>query len=350
MTDQLPYTIQLRVTALERVATDAVKVTLSTPDHEPVPYQPGQYLTFLITMDHKAYRRSYSLVTTPDLDKDLAVVVKRQVNGEVSRYLYDHLRTGEILTALPPAGRFTLLSAPFEPQTLFFLAAGSGISPVFSLLKEALHHQPALHHTLIYQNHNEAATIFHNELLALQKMFPHRFTYLRLLSDPVVKQNDPQRLNNNLLEQLIAAHSFNHDRALFFVCGPEAFMRMASFVLRYLGFTDDQIRKENFVIHGVPAPPFMTDTAPKQITLHGHGQTHHFPVSYPGNILQAALDHGVYLPYSCRGGRCSACTVRCTSGLIRMSANEVLTSNDLEQGYRLTCVGYAETDLVLELA
>lgn len=347
--EEFTYSLQLLVTGTERIATDAVKVHLRELHHKPVLYEAGQYLTFLLRLYKKEFRRSYSLVTSPGIDHDLAIVVKRQTNGEISRYIYDHLKTGEVLTSLFPTGRFTFSSSAFQPQTLFFVAAGSGISPVFSLLKDALYHHPLLHVILLYQSRDEASTIFHAELLSLRQNFDQQFTYIQLLSDPAGKQAVPQRLNNMLLEQLILAQKFTKSSSIFYVCGPESFMRMATFVLKYMGFGDDQLRKENFVIHSIPPAPVLPDATSKNIRLRWRKQEFHFSVSYPQNILQAALNNHIQLPYSCRGGKCSACTVKCISGKIIMSINEVLTTKDLEDGYRLTCVGYAETDLDLEL-
>ena len=140
-----------------------------------------------------------------------------------------------------------------------------------------------------------------------------------------------------------------------YICGPKQFMRMAQFTLRVMGYEDARISKENFVVDFVPPPPFMTDTSPKEVTIHIHGKTHILQVAYPHNILEAALSNNIQLPYSCRGGRCSTCTAKCVKGRVKMSINDVLTDRDnkkvvmdLAEGLVLTCVGYAETDVELE--
>jgi ring-1,2-phenylacetyl-CoA epoxidase subunit PaaE len=116
-----------------------------------------------------------------------------------------------------------------------------------------------------------------------------------------------------------------------------------------MGVADEHIRKENFVINAVPPPPPTTDSSPKNVVLRWKGREFRFTVSYPITILQAALNNQIHLPYSCRGGRCSTCTIKCISGKVKMSINEVLTDRDLQQGLVLSCVGFAETDLELEL-
>jgi ring-1,2-phenylacetyl-CoA epoxidase subunit PaaE len=124
-------------------------------------------------------------------------------------------------------------------------------------------------------------------------------------------------------------------------------MRMAEFTLRLLGFSADQIRKEHFVIGAPPPAPLLTDTSPKQVTIHHNQQTHYIQVAYPASILDAALQQGIELPYSCKGGRCSTCAAYCINGKVVMSMNEVLTEKDLAKGLVLTCVGFAATDTEL---
>jgi ring-1,2-phenylacetyl-CoA epoxidase subunit PaaE len=136
-------------------------------------------------------------------------------------------------------------------------------------------------------------------------------------------------------------------RPVFYLCGPPAFMRMAQFTLRLLGFSDAQIKKENFTVEYVPPPPLLTDTTPKRVTILRNDSPLHFEAAWPDTILHAAERHHISLPYSCRGGRCSTCVAKCLSGKVKMSINEVLTEKDLQDGLVLTCVGYAETDITL---
>jgi ring-1,2-phenylacetyl-CoA epoxidase subunit PaaE len=271
------------------------------------------------------------------------------VNGAISRYLIDHLQTGHELQALLPAGRFTLSTDINNKRTIYFLVAGSGISPVFSLLKKLLFEEPHSKAILIYQSRDERSIIFHDELEGLVQRFENRFVYINLLSNPLSKKHVPRRLNNSLLEKLIS-HYYNTEIPQdFYICGPTSFMRMIQFVLKLMGVADEHIRKENFVIDAVPPPPpFIEDTSPKNIILHWNEKIFNFSAGYPDTILQAAMKNSIHLPYSCRGGRCSTCTVICISGKVKMSINEVLTARDLQQGLVLTCVGYAETDLILQ--
>lgn len=341
--------VQLRITGKKAIATDTVLIYLEEINQQPVHYEAGQFLTFIFNLRDRELRRSYSIVTAPGIDDDIAVVIKRQENGEISRYLIDHAQPGNVMTALQPAGRFTISTNALNQRTCFFIAAGSGISPIFSLLKKLLHDELFSRAILIYQNRDEASIIFKSELEVLQKTYVQRFLWISLLSNPAGLHAYPQRLNNYLMEQLVRAHYNFVGNNEFYICGLANFMRMAQFVLKLMGVTDDNIRKENFVINAVPPPPPVSDESTKNVILKWKEQVYHFTVSYPMNILQAALNNHIHLPYSCRGGRCSTCTVTCKRGKVKMSINEVLTDKDLRQGLVLTCVGFAETDLELEL-
>jgi ring-1,2-phenylacetyl-CoA epoxidase subunit PaaE len=241
------------------------------------------------------------------------------------------------------------------------------MAPVFSLLKKALSEEPLRRVVLISQQHDKESILFRKQLEGLLEHYPGRFRWINILSTPGVLYGGAigeeeragrsfyGRLTNLLLEDLLEELSGERpeekeeewQKKLFYLCGPPAFMRMVQFTLRLMGVGDAQIRKENFTVEFVPPPPPLTDNSPKQVTIRHAGQTTVFDIVYPTNLLQAALDHGVVLPYSCRGGRCSSCTVKCLNGQVKMSINDVLTDKDLQEGLVLTCVGYAATDVEL---
>lgn len=313
-----------------------------------ISYQAGQFLTLLIKFNNHEVRRSYSLCSTPGIDKHLAITIKKVENGEISRYLLAKIRKGSVIKSLPPAGRFTIDTNPENQRTILFIAAGNGITPIFSLLKKVLNDEPRSMVVLIYQNRDEKNIIFRKQLQELRKRFETTFKQLDLLSHPKSGSIPSRRLNNMLLEEIVVAHpEMKKPGSLFYLCGPKPLMRMAEFTLKLLGFTDDQIRKENFTVDFVPAPTFTIDPSPKTVIIHKGNHAYTISVTYPKTILQAALDEGIELPYSCKGGRCSTCVAKCLSGSVKMSINEVLTEKDLEQGLILTCVGYAETDCEL---
>jgi ring-1,2-phenylacetyl-CoA epoxidase subunit PaaE len=333
----------LRVVAIHPEAFDTKTILLERTDGHPLPYQAGQFLTLLFQFHGHEIRRSYSFSTTPGVDALPAITVKRIPNGEISRYLLDHLQPGDVLTTLPPAGRFTL--EPAQPAStapnLFFIAAGSGLVPVFSLIKQALK-QPETHITLITQQHEPASTPFRQQLSKLQTVYgPGQFEWIDLLS----VQNG--RINNWWLERwLETTHALKNDTR-FYLCGPAVFMRMAQFTLKTLGIRDDHIKQEHFTIERRPPPPPLTDPTPKKVIIITGNGRYEFETAWPETILDTALKHGIRLPYSCRAGRCSTCVGRLIKGKIKMSTNEVLTEKDIKAGLTLTCVGYAETDITI---
>lgn len=338
-------TLTLRAVAIHTEALDTKTILLERADGQPLSYRSGQFLTLLFTIHGHELRRSYSFSTTPGVDPIPAITVKRIPNGEISRYLLDHLQPGDTLTTLPPAGRFTLepTPAPDEPAPqFFFLAAGSGSVPIFSLLKQALTIQPPTHITLITQQHEPASTPFRAHLAALQATYdPVRFEWIDLLS----VQNG--RINNWWLERWLGTTQSLNGNTRFYLCGPPDFMRMARFTLKPLGIPDDHIKQEHFTVERRPAPPPLVDPTPKTIVLITSAGRYEVKAAWPDTILTAAEKHGIRLPYSCRAGRCSSCVARLIQGQIKMSTNEVLTEKDIKEGLTLTCVAYAKTDVTI---
>jgi ring-1,2-phenylacetyl-CoA epoxidase subunit PaaE len=337
-------TIELQVVAIRREATEMVTIALRRRDGLPLEYRAGQFLTLLFLFGERELRRSYSFSSTPGVDEFPAITVKRVTNGEVSRQLIDHLAVGDVLRSLPPAGLFAL--AEGFAGTLVFLAAGSGMVPVFSLIKAAAFGRPGsrgmaqARMVLITQNRDEASIPFASELGRL--VADEKLEWTSLLSGvaPVA------RLNNGLLQEMLK--DIRGDEH-FFLCGPAGFMRMAVFTLRWMGVADEQIKRENFTVEYHAPPPVLADTRPKRVVVEAGREHHEFTVTWPATILQSALDQGIALPYSCKGGVCSSCVARCVSGRVKMRKNEVLTERDIAEGLVLTCVGYAETDVELRL-
>jgi ring-1,2-phenylacetyl-CoA epoxidase subunit PaaE len=338
----------LRVVEIRVEAREMKTIFLQRADGQPLAYRAGQFLTLLFVIHDRELRRSYSFSTTPGIDPVPGITVKRVPNGEISRYLLDRLSVGDTLTALPAAGRFTLGAAA---GIHFFIAAGSGIVPVFSLIKEALAEQPATRVVMISQQHDMAAVPFGAALQALAAQYDAssggsgraRFLWISLLS---IREG---RLNNQWLEEWIVSllPTGDFERVNFYLCGPAAFMRMAQFTLRLLGIAEERIKKEFFTAGPAPAPPLLTDRSPRQVRILTSSGIREFIAAWPDTILTAAQKQGIPLPYSCRAGRCSSCVAKCIKGRVKMSVNEVLTDRDLQDGLVLTCVGYAETDVEL---
>ncbi len=335
--------LQLRIKNIRQETNSSKSYFIKEVSGRKIEYKAGQFFTLLVNLHGKEVRRSYSISSAPGVDEDIYFTIKRIENGELSRFLFDKLQVEDIITSLAPTGRFTIDEA--ESKLAVFVSAGSGITPVFSLVKHLLYQFTETKVLLIYQNHNEEESIFREDLLLLQQLFNPRFTLREIFSHPLDYNKLFQRLNNNLLEDILLK-SITDSSVRFYLCGPEAFMRMAQFTLKVMGYSQDIIRRENFFATA-PPPPFMTDTTAHNVIINYNHKKYHLQVAYPHNILEVALKHHIHLPFSCRGGRCSTCTSRCISGRVKMSINDVLTPKDLEKGLILTCVSYAETDVEL---
>ncbi|MDB5025209.1 MAG: ferredoxin--NADP reductase [Mucilaginibacter sp.] len=325
--------LRLKIEAIKWETPDTATFFLSEISGKKIHYQAGQFITLVFTHHSGEIRRSYSLSSSPD-EGLLAITVKRITNGEISRFMLTKIKPGEILNAVEPAGRFTV--ADFRPEKdIVFFAAGSGITPVLAQLKYALARQGNSHFTLIYSSRDESSMLFSEQLGVLAQVNPSRLKVIHLLS------SEGNRLNNIRVEELVRQNvPFGLDKAEFYVCGPFAYMRMVQLTLLFMGIGPARIRKENFVIGTIAVTGSSKSYPPGKVKIHFKGELYDIGVGENQSILQAALQNNVLLPYSCRAGMCSACTALCKNGQVIMDENEVLTDQDLKEGWILTCTGH----------
>lgn len=343
--------LRLRITDIIRETPDTFTYRLENTGPEPVIYQAGQFLTFVIQLHGTEYRRSYSFSSTPGIDPYLAVTIREKENGEISRHILRHWQTGDIITSLQPSGRFTLDSLSSRPRDIFLMGAGSGVTPLFSLLKHILYREPTARVTLVYSSPSRERAIFFEQLEALREKFGEQLNRIYLFSSQAPEEQGMLRRLSNLYLEPLVNDTLVHSRAdaQFFICGPPDYMRMITLTLTFMGFDAEQLHKENFVVNtGVKLEKIgrPQDTSLKQVVLHVGGKTHHINVPGNQNILSKALEQGIALPYSCKGGVCGSCTAKCTQGKVWMALNEVLTDKELAQGLVLTCVGYPASDRI----
>ena len=332
--------LQLKVEAIKWELPDTATFLFSEVSGKKIAYKAGQFITLIFDHHNEEIRRSYSLSSSPD-ENLLAITVKRIANGEISRFLLTKIKSGDILKAEAPAGKFTLSESQAEKDIVLF-AAGSGITPIFSQLKYALNRPGKGKFTLIYSSRDDVSILFADELNALATDHPGRLNIINLLS------SEANRLNNIKVEQLVkqTTQSGLLDTE-FYLCGPFTYMRMIRLTLLYMGIEPAQIRKENFVLKTVSVTDSLINFPPQTIRINFKNESYDLVVGENQSILQAALQNGIQLPYSCRNGICSACTALCKSGGIEMVKNDVLTDLDLSQGWVLTCTGHPVKDDVV---
>jgi ring-1,2-phenylacetyl-CoA epoxidase subunit PaaE len=342
--------LELRIRELINETEDAVTFVFEEINSKKIDYKAGQFLTLLVDIHGKEIRRSYSFCSTPGIDLYPAVTIKRVVNGEVSRYLMDFFKVGDIIKALPPAGRFTLDELSDDERDIFLIGAGSGVTPLFSHLKNLLHNYTKCRITFICSNKNEGQIFYHQQLKALVSSYEKRFKLIHLLSEPGPEYKKQRgRLNIELLEKLVKQNiKYGSKEVQFMVCGPFSFMRMVRMTLIYMGYHDDQIKKENFVVKDLrtelPTVPVFPE---RRIKLLLKGKEIELMIPSGNTILEGALGNGIQLPYSCKAGVCSTCIGKCLSGKVHMIHNEVLTEKEVEEGLVLTCVAFPVTEGVL---
>lgn len=344
--------LRLRVIRKKIETPGVVSLTL-TPETGSLSYQAGQFLTFIFEdLGSKEVRRSYSMSSSPSVDEELTITVKQQVNGLVSRYLVRSVQPGDILTALPPAGQFTLAAQKIYRRDLFFFAGGVGITPLFSLIKQFLKEEPQSRIHLLYANRNEKSILFREALRRLAETHPSQWHILHLLSSPTGEMNLHEknrlpiqmrrgRLSNALVEEWVRRHrTYDRSKAAFFLCGPKGFMIKTRLCLGYMGFGDDQIHREIFDVTEPYRPP-VDRYKDAKMKLLLNGQIYYAPVKAGQTLLEAAEATGLRLPFSCRSGICTTCTAKCLEGKAEMHTPEGSIDTDSSHGTVLICVGYS---------
>lgn len=293
-------------------------------------YQPGQFLTLRLPVAGRLVPRCYSMSSTPGLDDAPRVTIKRVRDGRGSNWICDHVRAGDVLDVAPPAGVFTPRSLDGD---LLLFAGGSGITPVFSILRAALHHgQDRI--TLVYANRDERSVIFRDALKALAHAHPGRLQVIHWL-DSV--QGVP------VAAQLAGLARFDH-AAQVFICGPGPFMDAAVQAMQILGLPSEHVHVERFVslpdegeaVANITAPP-PDAVQQAQVELRLDGQVYQLRCGGDETLLQAALREGINVPYSCQAGLCAACMCQVKEGSVHLHHNEALDSKDLAKSWTLAC-------------
>jgi len=324
-----------------RHETDDVRTFIIQPVEGHLAYKAGQFLTFVIATPSGLTRRSYSFSSTPGVDAEWAVTIKRIPNGLFSRPLFERAEVGDRLTVVgEPSGFFILPDSLDQVDQLIFLAAGSGITPVYSMLKAYVNSAATSRALLIYSNSHPNKTIFRKELEELADQSKGRLTIEWLFSN----HHDlwKARLNKLNLDDLLSKHGrgVSPQRKLVYLCGPFDYMRMAAIVLQSSGIPADNIRREIFTPEAPVSPERPSDTNPHRVILFQKNHRYEMVVQFPDSILAVAKKKGIELPYSCEAGRCGSCVASCTKGKIWMRFNEVLTDQEVEKGRVLICHGF----------
>ncbi|MEM9738149.1 MAG: ferredoxin--NADP reductase [Bacteroidota bacterium] len=298
-------------------------------------YQAGQYITLLLAIDNEPYYRSYSLCTAPYVDQMPAITIKKVSGGKVSNYLHEHIREGDILEVIPPQGHMTLSAKRNQVKHLFLIAGGSGITPLYSILKSALDQEAHTTIHLVNANRHENAIIYRRQLKAWQSQYPNRLQVSHILSQPSeLWQGIAGRLTPTRLAQWIADHELSTTD--YYICAPQGLTQMSVDTLLAHGVAPISIHRESF---GTSQQHKSVDSVEAEVTLAVGSYEEIYTVSAGETVLEAALNEGIYtLPYSCMSGTCNSCRAKCTKGKVHMETDEGLSEQEKKEGYILTCV------------
>lgn len=347
---------KLKVKQVKKETEDCVSISFDVPDNlkSEFSFEQGQNITIKKTVDGEELRRSYSICAAP-FENELRVAVKKVDGGKFSSFAADALKAGDELEVLPPTGKFnTKLHADNSKQYLAF-AAGSGITPVLSIIKTTLQTEPGSSFTLVYGNRSRNSIIFFEELEGLKNKYLQRFNFINVLSR---ERTDAPinfgRINATKLTELSKLINYkNIDE--FFICGPE---EMIFCVKEFLEASGVETKKIHFELFTTPGQKKAVNTKPQdtsndggpksKITVRLDGRSFDFDLGFDSdNILDAALKQGADLPYACKGGVCCTCKAKLLEGEVEMEVNWGLEHEEIEQGYILTCQSHPKTEKVV---
>ena len=340
----VPRFHRLAVRDLRRETSDAVSLTFAIPDElkDDYRFSPGQYLTLRTTMDGEEVRRSYSICSGPD-DGEIRIAVKKVDGGAFSSWAADELKSGDEIDVMTPTGRFGIAAVPEAARIHVGFAAGSGITPILSIIKGVLAREPSSRFFLFYGNRSTGSMLFREALEQLKDRFIERLSVFHVISGeeqdiPILHGRLDGEKVRVLLRSLVPANAIDH----VFICGPTGMSEEIEATCREIGIPDDRIHIERFVsgLGGKPRPKAVVPASapPKAFaSLIIDGKRREVPVAEGEAILDAALRAGVDLPFACKGGMCSTCRARLVEGEARMDVNYSLEPWELEKGFVLTC-------------
>mgnify|MGYP000128898090 CR=1 FL=1 len=352
----MPKFHPLKVREVRNETDECVSVAFEVPEALKEEYQflPGQYLTLKADIKGEEVRRSYSICTSP-AEAELRVAVKKVPDGRFSTFANEQLQPGDELEVMTPMGRFHTQLDPAHQKDYVAFAAGSGITPIMSIMKSVLQQEPESTFTLFYGNRVVDSIIFREQIEALKNEYMGRLRLFHVLSR--------EKLGSPLLSGRIDAAKCEqfYDKLIdpaevddFFLCGPQPMIEAIRETLMERGVDRKKIHFELFNTGNGKASATPSKPAKEKlpeieamVEIKLDGNSFEFPLSsHADTILDGALKAGADLPYACKGGVCSTCRARLVSGEVEMDVNYALEEDELEAGFILTCQAHPKTDKV----
>ena len=348
----------LQVKDVRPETADCVSVSLEVPAElaETFRFAPGQYLTFRRHFGDAEVRRSYSICSSPS-DGELRVAIKKVEEGKFSTYAHSELKAGEVLEVMPPMGKFTPHPNDKQHKEYIAFAAGSGITPIMSIMKTVLEEEPNSSFTLIYGNRGKHSIIFREAIEALKNKYMLRLRIYHVLSReymdiPLFSGRIDAAKCAEFCKTLIDVKTV--DEA--FICGPEEMILSVRQQLTDLGMHAADVHIELFTSPDQPkaehekwVSAHKSEGGPMcKVSITLDGNTFDLELGFNGeSILDAALRSGADLPYACKGGVCCTCRALVTEGEVEMEVNYALDQHEVDKGYVLTCQAHPRTERVV---
>ena len=342
---------RLSIAAIERETPDAVAITLLVPDElkQHYHYKPGQHLTLKADLNGEELRRCYSICSSPQ-EGILQIGVKAIHQGRFPTFVNQQLAVGDTLEVMLPQGRFGYQPSAERRGNYLAIAAGSGITPMLSIIKTTLLLEDESEFTLIYGNRTSRSVMFKEALCDLKNRFPQRLHILYLFSQesldsPLlggrIDSEHLSRIGKSLLDFSVFDHAF--------ICGPESMMDDAQTTLEAAGMAAAHIHSERFNTAGVNVRPAnVSEREQTLVAIQLDGRRLNIAMSAQDNsILDAALRQGADLPYACKGGVCATCKCKLNAGEVEMGVNYSLEPDQLAAGYILSCQSWPKGDGVV---
>ena len=340
----------LAIKEIKRETEKAVTISFDVPEDltEIFRFKAGQYITLKTNINGDEIRRDYSLCVPPK-SNELKVAVKEVEDGTFSSFANNKLKAGDSLEVAPPKGRFIFEPNDKKTKNIALLAAGSGITPILSIVKCALEEEVHSKIILVYGNKTTKDTMFLNELLELQHEYSNRLSIQFVFSQADEDEAIFGRIEKSTVN-FVMKNKYKHiDVDAYYLCGPEGMIHAVKDVLTEHQVPQDRIHFELFKA-AKPAEANSTNgvtVGNTKITVIVDDEETSFDMSQKQTILEAALDEDIDAPYSCQGGICSSCLARIKEGEATMRQNNILTDNEVAEGLILTCQAQPTTPTIV---